>query len=156
MNLFTNKVCRLFFVSEKPDKNGKYQLVQIDDKAFNKDIDEDKMDDALTDLVKEFFYREDGCCLFNAYFNADKDDDKTVCARLNYCEKLEIRNITHKIDLPPGGYFQYFVIVNVPRRIYHWVVVSLHTIYSDCEEKVGKGVRKDVKGTGVSSVGIAH
>ena len=133
MNLFSRKICRLYFVSEKPDKNGKYQLVQIDDKAFNQDIDEDKIEDTLTDLAKDFFYREDGCCWFNVYFNDKQDDEKTFRARFSFSESLEIRNISHKIDLPPGGVFLFYVVINLPRRTYQWVAVSMHTIYSDCE-----------------------
>ena len=128
--LVSRKVYRLYIVSEKPDKRGKYQLGLFDKKTFNKEIDEDKIEDTLTDLVNYVYYRQNGCCWFDVCINDDSDEGKTFCTTIDNFNRLEIQNITNMIDLVPGS-FLFYILVNGIRTECRWVVASIHTVYSD-------------------------
>jgi hypothetical protein len=132
--LVSNVVCRLYGVSEKPNKNGEYKLKPFDDDAFNKEFDESKIKDVLTDLTNALYKSEEGCRWFLMEFTDEKCDDEVFTIKIDCNKRLEIPNITDlfnrdSVDAGPG-YFKYFILVNATRTEYRWVVVSSYTVYS--------------------------
>jgi hypothetical protein len=124
MKLNANNWTRLYRLSAKPNERGRYTLEPFpdDNAAFNQDIEEDSLDESLTELaadgswheIKDDNYGNDG----KIHINFDGED------------RLEIRNFTDLIDHEPEK-CRLFVLVDAERSEYE-IVVAVHsgTVYS--------------------------
>ena len=139
MKLVRNNMIRLFGVSKKPDKSGKFKLVPFDNDAFNKEFDAAKIENMLSDLTKALYPFEEGRFGGSRWFQVcppdeyDEDAEEVSCIEFDVYKRLEILDITDLIDVD-SGIFQYFILVNGTHTEYQWVVASMHIVYSGNNE----------------------
>ena len=135
--LFSRKMYRVYCVSERPGRYSLHRLVKFKKTAFNKEIDEDKLQDTLTDLATDLFGHTAGCQCIEIDDTDAVSEEETLYLKIDGMSRLEIRNIINSIDLnvDESVIFRYYILVNTIRKKCEWVVAFEHTVYSDCEKR---------------------
>ena len=136
-DLFERKVYRLYLVSEKTGRLSLFQLQRFKSGSFNQEIDENKLKDTLTDLVKDIYGQSAGGRWIGINDTDAVSEEDTLYIEFGCSCRLEIRNIIESIDLQivDGVNIRYFILLNTISRKFRWVVASKTTVYSDCEKK---------------------
>ena len=126
MFLTETKIVRLYAVSECPDDDGKFELMPFQWDEFNREFDENCLDDELNSLC-EYLY--DGA----RYFEITKElcgNDESIPIQIDGEVKFVIRDIVGKID-SDFDRSEYYIFVNKECTEYCWVVAEMQeTVYS--------------------------
>ena len=120
-------------VSEKPDKNGKYQLVffdGIDIDLYNYIIPENEIDEVIKDL-SDAIWEDESKSTISRYEVTD-DDCCNGSASIVGSDHFIIYDIRDKVNVDPDDASRFYIVVNVPLKEYHWIVAeSQGTIFYD-------------------------
>jgi len=111
---------RLFGVSESPNENGEYPLESFDNDAFNEDIDADDLDESLTRLADATYGQ--GSRWYEVTDDSFDDNGK-VCIEINDDDRLELQDITDKIDTDTE-HSRFYILVDAQLSDYRWVVAE--------------------------------
>jgi hypothetical protein len=124
MKLNANNWTRLYRLSAEPNERGRYTLEPFTDNntAFNQNIEEDSLDESLTELAADGSWHE--------ITDDNYADDGKIHIDFDGDDRLEIRDITGSVDHEPEK-CRFFVLVDAERSEYEIVVaVYSGTVYS--------------------------
>jgi RNA-binding protein YhbY len=120
---------RLYGVSEKLDKWGKFQLVPFNGNAHNHNtvIRVDEIDEAIASLMKVLCGRNGEKICYE--IDSDMSHEGIISIQIRNDERLEIQDITGRIDVIPE---RLYIIVNTVRKECKWVAaVRQGTLYEE-------------------------
>ena len=126
-SLDSRKVYKMYVVSEKQNKRGKFRLVPFDNDVFNKETDESEIADTLFGFADTLYDKDEKTrCL---EIIDDMRNAGTVRFKFKDDERVFIPDIIDKIDLGQGS-FRFYLVINTTHKEYKWVVgVLLGTAY---------------------------
>ena len=120
MRLSTSMAFRLYGVSEHLNEDGVYPLESFEDDAFNEDIDADDLDGTLNELADVTYGQRSH---WYEITDDSYDSEGKICISINDDDRLEIQDITEKIDIDSED-SRYFILVDAKLSEYRWVVAE--------------------------------
>ena len=127
MRLLQSDVFRLYGVSDVLNEEEEYPLESFGNDAFNEDIDAGGIDEALNGLADVTY--GNGSRWFE--ITDDMYDGKgKVCIEINDDDRLEVRDLTDKVDTDSER-SRFYILADAQLSEYCWVVAEPKgTVYS--------------------------
>jgi hypothetical protein len=127
MKLKAREMFELGRVCEVLNEHGRYEVREIYDEGFECYIEKEMLEETLDKLAKHIY--GEGAHWYNAQEKFDPYYGK-ICIDLVLDKRLEIDDISDRINTVAGCGIRFIILVNRELTEYQWVVVTFKTIYS--------------------------